>query len=464
MKILAVDIGTTNLKCELFDGNQSVKQEQFRIETHFGEHGKVFQYPERIIVQIKRAIRKMTQAGLEIEGIVFSTAMHTITPVLDTQLDQEMLTWQDKQSSDFIKHFKGTEEAALFYQKSGTPIHEMSPFAKIAAFKQKPWFKEVKRWVGIKELIMHSFTGRYLVDYSVASATGLLNLKKLTWDAEILSFLEINAMQLGDLVDTDYSTKILPELADELFVSREVKVYVGASDGCLASYASYVVNGTQSSLTLGTSGAVRKITKKIELDDQGKTFCYYLNKEHWVVGGATNNGGQVLDWADQVFYGKEKLYQSLTELFNESPIGSHDLLFLPYLFGERAPLWKATATSTFVGLTGRHHRFDMVRSMIEGVVFNLKVISDQVELDVRDLSVNGGFFKHEELSTLVADIFGKNCLLSDYAEPTFGAVCLVEKSAYPLFTDQKRIFFNDSNHVAYQTYYEKFKKTLKYEL
>lgn len=463
MKILAIDIGSTNIKCELFDNNTSIKKVTRQIETSREEGGIVYQYPERIIVHVKRLIRQMTQEGVEIEKIVFSTAMHSVTPVLEMQMDQKMYTWEDCQSTDFVKSFRKTDQAQSFYRKTGTPIHEMSPFAKIGSFKAKPWFKDVKQWVGIKELIMQEFTGKLLVDYSVASATGLFNLETKTWDREILEYLDIRKDQLARLVDTNHFELIRPEVAEDLFVSPNVKVYIGASDGCLASYASYLVNGTYGSLTIGTSGAVRKLSREIELDDEGKTFCYYLNDEFWVVGGASNNGGQVLDWADNIFYGRGELYQKLPEIFNESPVGSHNLIFLPYLFGERAPLWRGDVSAKHVGLNGRHTKYDILRSIIEGMIFNLRLVSEQVELDNREISMNGGLFKNEEFQMLVADIFGYNCLVSSYGEPTFGAAVLAEKVENTRVTNQARIFFNEDNHVAYQKYYDHFKDTVNNE-
>ncbi|MEG0253981.1 gluconokinase [Vagococcus sp.] len=466
MNRLTIDVGTTNIKFNIFEDYKIKESLEMRIETYYEEFGKVYQSPERILRQIKRGIQNLTQKGYDIEDIIFSTAMHSIMPIFETPREEELLIWQDKQASEFVKEFKKTEQAISFYKKTGTPIHEMSPFAKIALFKNKGWFSDVKEWIGLKEYLIEAFTNKKVVDYSVASATGLFNIHTKKWDEEILEFVGIEERQLAQLADTDTFYPISKEMAEAVFLSDKVNVYVGASDGCLASYACYLANGTVNTLTIGTSGAVRKVTKEIELDDEGQTFCYYLTKDYWVVGGASNNGGQVLEWANKMLYkeSSSSIYKELEHILTHAPIGSHGILFLPYISGERAPLWNSEVHGSFSGLSLGNEREDLLRSIIEGILFNLKLIGDLVELEPRDISVSGGFFEEPILTTLTADIFGKNCIQSQYSEPNFGSICLVSKPTSYVLSEHKRIFFNEENHGAYTKSYINFAKTVKSEL
>lgn len=466
MSRLTIDVGTTNIKFNIFEDYNIKESLEMRIETFYEEFGKVYQSPERIFQQIKRGIQSLTQKGYDIEDVILSTAMHSIMPIFEEPREDELLIWQDKQASHFIQEFKKSDKSLMFYKKTGTPIHEMSPFAKIASFRHKGWFKDVKEWIGLKEYLIAAFTNERCVDYSVASATGLFNIHTKKWDEEILAFLDIEETQLANLVDTDTYYPISKKLADEIFLSHDVKVYVGASDGCLASYACYLANGTVNTLTIGTSGAVRKITKEIEMDDEGQTFCYYLTKDYWVVGGASNNGGQVLEWANKMFYTdySSSIYKELQHILTQSPIGSRGILFLPYVSGERAPLWDSSVTGTFSGLKLSNEREDILRSVIEGVLFNLKLIGDLIELEPRDISVSGGFFEEPMLTTLTADIFGKNCIQSQYSEPNFGSICLISKPKSYVLSEHKRIFFNEENHNTYNKSYISFAKNVKNEL
>ena len=458
---LIIDVGTTHIKYNLYDELTLITSRMDKVETYRGEFGKVYQNPEEIMLQIKRSIQRITALYPSINHLVFSTAMHSIMPVFKEKRDEEMFIWLDTQGQEFITTVKEKEEARIFYQKTGTPIHEMSPFAKIGAYKKRAWFNDVVRWIGMKEYIMETLTGECVVDYSMASATGLFNLTTLTWDEDILSYLGIEEQQLGRLVDTDYHTALRPELLLELGLTEEVMVYIGASDGCLASLAGYMANGTPHTLTIGTSGSVRKISKTIQLDSEGETFCYYLQKDMWVIGAASNNGGQVLEWLDTIFYGDQQIYQALEEVLQTSPIGSNGVRFYPYLTGERAPIWDSHCTGSFEGLLMSQGKEDLVRAALEGVLFNLFIIAKKIDLDSKDLSISGGFFNNPLLATMAADIFGRHCLQSPCLEPGFGALCLVTKGQSSLgISDLERIFYNEDNHHLYHTAFQDFCKKI----
>lgn len=458
---LIIDVGTTHIKYQLYEELTIVTSRMDRVTTYRGEFGKVYQNPEEMMLQIKRSIQRITTLYPSINAIVFSTAMHSIMPVFKEKRDEEMFIWLDTQGQEFITGFKEREEAHTFYQKTGTPIHEMSPFAKIGAYKKRAWFKDVTRWIGMKEYIMERLTGECVLDYSMASATGLFNLTTLSWDEDVLNYLGIEAHQLGRLVDTDYHTTLLPEQALALGLTEEVQVYVGASDGCLASLAGYMTNGTTNTLTIGTSGSVRKISKNIQLDSEGETFCYYLQKDMWVIGAASNNGGQVLEWLDTIFYGEQQIYQALDGVLQKSPIGSRGVRFYPYLTGERAPIWDSHCKGSFEGLMMSQGKEDLVRAALEGILFNLLIIAKKIDMDTKDLSISGGFFKDPLLATMAADVFGRHCLQSLCLEPGFGALCLINQGQPSLgVSDVERLFFNEDNHHFYNIAFQDFCKKI----
>ena len=454
---LAIDVGTTQIKFDLFYHSDLIKSKKIPVITYYENDGKVYQHPNEIIEKVQEGILFFTSSQEKIESILLSTAMHSVMPVFDNQDSEEMYIWLDQRASKWVKKFKkDTEKAREFYLKTGTPIHEMSPFAKIASFKKEVWFSSVSKWFGIKEWLMMYLTKKEVVDYSVASATGLFNSESKTWDEEILSYLSLSTNQLAKLVDTDWSTPIDNKVAEKLGLSTNTQVFIGASDGCLASLASYVANGTTNSLTIGTSGAVRKLSKNRQLDDKGQSFCYYVNKEYWVIGGATNNGGKVLEWASEMFYEKSSIYDQLDHILEKSPIGSRGVLFLPYISGERAPLWTSEVTGEFLGLRLGHTKEDMLRSVIEGILLNAKWISNIIELDDRSVSLSGGFFSNQSLVELTADVIGRKCFISPYVEPSFGLIALISKGTTLRNTEIQPVFYNQENKERYESYYQKF--------
>lgn len=129
----------------------------------------------------------------------------------------------DQRSSKWVEAFKKTEKASEFYQKQEHLFMKCLHFVKLVMQKIKK-FNDVKQWIGLKEYLMDFFTNQLVVDYSVASATGLFNSLTKEWDEEILAFLEIEEEKLASLVDTNWSTTISSEIAKELQLSPATKV------------------------------------------------------------------------------------------------------------------------------------------------------------------------------------------------------------------------------------------------
>lgn len=418
---LAIDVGTTAIKFTVIhDGLvQAVHQEQV---ISYQEGLAHFQRAAEILMQVKKGILALPKKiRAQISGLGFSTAMHSLMPVVNGSTPDKIFLWSDQQSGACLKNFKekNPELAEKFYLKTGTPIHAMSPFAKILFFQAAKTYGAEVAWYGIKEWLLYNFCGAYYLDYSVASATGLFNLAEKTWDAEILAYLGVDMAQLATLVDTTATFSLTAALSTELGLTQQPQVLAGASDGCLAAYASFIATRLPDSLTIGTSGAVRKVSSTPLLKAAGQNFCYYLQANQYVVGAPTNNGGNILAWGQQQFFPHEDFYQSLNGYLKETTPGAHGLRFFPYVYGERAPFWSNEKSAEFRGFTPQVTRSDLARSLVEGVLMNLKVLQQMVG-ETKALSLSGGFFQNATLTQMAADILNATCYLAAENEPTFG--------------------------------------------
>src|SRR5699024_175041 len=274
---------------------------------------------------------------------------------------------------------------------------------------------------------MNHLTGNIVVDYATASATGLFDIYQKQWSTEVVDFLGISTCQLADLADTNQIFAILPEIQQYFSFSEKAKVMIGASDGTLAAYASFYSTGRKASLTIGTSAAVRQITNEIQLDHKKQNFCYYLNNDFVVSGAPSNNGGCVLSWAsDQLAEKSYLFFAELPSILTKAAIGAEGLRFWPFLNGERAPYWTNQIKGGFKDLTIQHTREDLIRSVIEGILLNIKRLVDLVSID-EALSVSGGFFPTLELGLLAADVFWMSSYFAPESEPIFGLYYLLEK-------------------------------------
>lgn len=450
---LGIDIGTTAIKLGLIKENELLYSSELLLQT-YGD--------DRIKYQDGNKLLTILQAGLlaipielrqQVRTISFSTAMHSLMP---DDGRKQIFLWSDLQAATSIDRFKQMDLAAHFYELSGTPIHAMSAFAKLLYFQENEIYPAGIHWYGIKELLMEYFTGEAVIDYATASATGLFDLREKQWSEEILDFLGVKPDQLASLIDTDQSFEMLPDKRDLFGFTPDVKVVVGASDGTLAAYASYYSTGRTASLTIGTSAAVRQITKRIQLDQKKQNFCYYLKAGLLVSGAPSNNGGVVLAWAaNQLTENPARFYERLPKLLTETETGANGLRFWPYLNGERAPYWSNEIKGGFYDLTLQHTRNDMLRSVIEGVLLNIRRLVELVAKG-EELSVSGGFFQTTELGQLAADVFGVKCCYAQQNEPIFGLYYLLEQPEL-MIEESQQIFLPDlSNHAAYDQIAENY--------
>ncbi|WP_028560292.1 gluconokinase [Paenibacillus pinihumi] len=444
--MIGVDIGTTSTKAVLF-------QEDGRVVERAGREYPLYtpvpdsaeQDPEEIFSAVLYVVRQVMDLGgvspSQILFVSFSSAMHSVIPVdADGRPLMRCLTWADNRSagwSEKLRHELGGHE---IYRRTGTPLHPMSPLTKLLWLRHDmpELFRQASKFISIKEYIFTRLFGEYVVDYSVASATGLMNLEQLDWDQEALHLAGITVEQLSRLVPTTYKMEGLEkDYAVAMGLSEATPFIIGAADGVLSNLGVNAIQPGVVAVTIGTSGAIRTVIDQPVTDPQGRTFCYALTERHWVIGGAVNNGGMLLRWvrdewaASEVETAKQQgvdVYDVLTEMAGAIRAGSDGLLFHPYLTGERAPLWNPDARGSFFGLTMRHGKAHLIRSVMEGVIFNLYAVLLAMEGQMGQpvqLLATGGFARSPLWRQIMADIFGQKVVVPESIESScLGAVVL----------------------------------------
>jgi gluconokinase len=439
--VIGVDIGTTSTKTVVFTlagkvaAHHAVDYPLLRPTAEAAE-----QDPERILDAVLETLRVALQgcpAGpREIVCVSFSAAMHSVIAV-DAQGVPltRCITWADNRAAAWAERIRRDPGGDAIYRRTGTPIHPMSPLAKLAWLRdeQPEVFARAARFAGIKEFVFFRLFGQWIVDHSIASATGLFNLAALDWDDGALAVADVRREQLSTLVPTTHHVHGLdPQVAAALGLPADTPFVVGANDGVLSNLGVDAIQPGEVAVTIGTSGAMRAVVDRPLTDPSGRTFCYALTERHWVVGGPVNNGGSVLRWMRDEFAAAESEtarrlgidpYDVLTRIAERVPAGAGGLLFHPYLAGERAPLWNADLRGSFFGLAMHHRKEHMIRAALEGVIFNLCSILPAVESLVgtsRSIKATGGFARSGLWRQMMADVFERDVVVPE----SFESSCL----------------------------------------
>ncbi|MFC4559856.1 gluconokinase [Virgibacillus kekensis] len=443
---LGVDIGTTSTKAVLYTKEGSVVSSHTINYPLFTPNPLIAeQDPEEIVNAvvgtIRECVRKSELSSDQLKLISFSSAMHSLIAVDENGfLLTNSITWADTRSAEHAKKIKEEHNGHDIYLRTGTPIHAMSPLSKLVWLRDsKPdVFQKAAKFISIKEYVFFKLFDSYLIDYSIASATGLFNLQTLDWDDEALKLTGITPQQLSEIVPTTHKvTGLKKEYREAMGLTEEVPFIIGASDGVLSNLGVNAIDPGVVAVTIGTSGAIRTVYNEPKTDPKGRIFCYALTENHWVIGGPVNNGGIILRWLRDEFAAAEvetakrlniDPYDVLTRIASGVNPGSDGLIFHPYMTGERAPLWNANARGSFFGLSVHHKKQHMVRAVLEGTIYNLYTVLlalEELTGEPKSIQATGGFARSEMWRQLMADIFDKPVIVPEsYESSCLGAIVL----------------------------------------
>ncbi|MDM5316204.1 gluconokinase [Fictibacillus sp. b24] len=445
--MVGVDIGTTSTKAVMFSENgEVIAQENIGYPLHTPDISTAVQDPEQIFQTVLQTLTNVVNQSKcspeEILFISFSSAMHSVIAM--DHNDQPLtpcITWADNRSEAWARKIKEELNGHEIYKVTGTPIHPMSPLSKISWIvnEQPEIAANAKKYIGIKEYIFKKLFNEYVVDHSLASAMGLMNLKKLDWDEEALKIAGITRDQLSNLVPTTaVFTNCHLDLAKQIGINPETPFIIGASDGVLSNLGVNAIGKGEIAVTIGTSGAIRTIIDQPQTDEKGRIFCYALTENHWVIGGPVNNGGVVLRWIRDEFAASEletakrlgiDPYEILTKIAERVRPGADGLLFHPYLAGERAPLWNSDVRGSFFGLTLSHKKEHMIRAALEGVIYNLYTVFlalvECMDEPVTRIQATGGFARSEIWRQMMSDIFDTEVTVPEVFESSCLGACIL---------------------------------------
>jgi len=482
MNIIAIDIGTSNCKAVVINNDAQV------LKTFESPTKPIEPKPgwnEQNADEIFNAVIKLLQQAIsfckeeDVACVSFSSAMHSFLAV-DKRGSPliNMITWADLRSAKYAHELEQKPIAKKLYETTGVPVHAMSPLCKLIWLKHeaKNIFNKAYKFISIKEYIFLKLFDKYVIDYSIAAATGLFDEKNLCWYDEALKIARINSNHLSELFPVEhFETALLPSIKKKLKIKKDIPFVLGASDGALANLGSGIINATNAAVTVGTSGAVRITSKQFLIDKKERLFCYYISDGFYVTGGAINNGGITLQWLmEKIFkenFKDEKTFRALLKEAAKIQAGANGLIFLPYILGERSPVWDETAKGAFIGLTSIHTKAHIIKAVLEGVCFSIVDVLHALEETsgaIKKIYLSGGIIKSDEWVQILADISGKEIMVNEAADASalgaafigMKAIGMIKKitDAKMFLNNAKSFKPNKSNHTIYKKYLEIYRR------
>lgn len=470
---IGVDIGTTSTKAIIFSENgEMLAQESVGYGMYHPKPNYAEQNPEEIYDAFTVCLEKIQQKlpkNAQNIGISFSSAMHSLLAIDENGKPlTPLIIWADNRASSITKELKTTDLGKEIYHRTGIPIHPYSVLSKLLWLKENESevFEKAHKFIGIKEYIWFQLFGKYEIDRSLASGTGMFNIHTQTWDDLALKTIGINETKLSEIVSiqqTIESENQNSKLRTQNSEFRTLVFCIGAGDGPLANVGSGAMETGKMALTIGTSGAVRIRSIAAFTDPQMRSFDFVFDEHTHIIGGATNNGAVVLQWLKEDILKTNVPTEKLIEEAAQTPVGTEGLIFLPYILGERAPIYQPEAQGVFFGLHKNHSQAHFVRAVLEGIILNLYSIGKILmqKEPIEEILVSGGFAQSKVWLQILADIFQKKVVVNETIESSaWGAVLVMKgwKNNKNLTENTKKevILPNVANKVLYQELHDKF--------
>ena len=434
--ILAHDLGTTGNKASLYsiDG-ELVKSCYHSYGTYYPQPGWVEQNPEAwwqaLIASSQEVLSSAQVAASQIQGISFSGQMMAGIPV-DREghvLQKDVMIWCDYRSGQQAQAIKEKIGWQKFYQTTGAGMEiPLYPIAKILWIKENlpEIYEKTFKFLGAKDVLIQRLTGRFVTDYSDASNTALLDIHSKKWAVDLIQEVGIELDKLSDEVLPSHTVvgKVTRKAAEETGLLEGTPVILGGGDVACAALGAGVIQEGFAYNYIGSASWLAIASQKPVFDELMRPFtlCHVV-PDMYVVQLAMFSAGVVFEWIrDQICwlessYAKQvglDTYDILTQEASGSPAGANGLIFLPNLRPGGAPHNNLNDTGALLGLTLAHKRADIIRAVLEGITFNIRLMSEAMEKQVGtpfvELRMIGGGSKSALWRDIEANILNRRIL------------------------------------------------------
>ncbi len=435
---LGLDIGTGGSRALLVDETGAVKHAFTAAHEDMTMHRPLWaeQRPENWWDAAQAAIRGVLNeakaSGADVKAVGLSGQMHGLV-ILDEarQVIRPSLIWCDQRSQAQVDWINQTIGAADVLKYIANPVLTGFTLPKLLWVRdhEPANFARVRHVLLPKDYIRLRLTGEFASEVSDASGTALFDVVNRAWAWEFVDRLKLDRATLPRVYESSEVTgQITNEAAAVTGLAPGTPVVGGGGDQAASAVGNGIVEPGIVSCTIGTSGVVFAHMQKPEYDPQGRvhTFCHAV-KGAWHVMGVTQGAGLSLQWfRNQLAPSMD--YDAITAEAAKAVAGSQGLFWLPYLMGERTPHLDATARGGWIGITARHTRADLIRSLLEGVCYSQKDCLDIVEalgVSIGSVRVSGGGARSLFWRQMLADIFDKRVMtLATQEGSAYGAALL----------------------------------------
>ena len=487
--LLGIDIGTSGCKLTVFDfDGQVVGSTNEAYTTYYPYPGFVEQDADDWWRAVCNGLHDLAEKfGIntgEIAAIGVDGHSWACLPVDKKGVPlRKAMIWLDRRSVKQSQWMKDSIGEEVLIKLSGNPVDPAYIVPKMLWIKEEEpdIYKRADKFLQSNAYIVFKLSGKYSQDYSQGYGFHFFDVAKGTWDKTMAQRLNISLDLMSPILHChDVVGIVTPKAAEETGLMEGIPIVAGGLDAACCTLGAGVIKPGQTQEQGGQAGGM-SIQVDRPLIHPKLILGFHVVPDQWLLQGGSTGGGGTLKWFNEQLgtyeqqTGKDREispFEIMSEEAEKVSIGSGGLVFLPYMAGERSPIWNSNARGVYFGLSYDKERAHLIRAMMEGVGYslmhNLKT-AEEVGAYVKELVSVGGAANSKVWTQIKSDITGKTIHVpsSDNAT-TLGAAILagVGVGIYKSFEDavQRTVHVNrvhtpdESNNSKYNEYYNLYLK------
>lgn len=469
--ILALDIGTSSVRAAIYDfqGNvlpeTVVKKER---AIHFTKDGGAELTAEEGFSQVCKAIDEvLSKTSQTIDYVAASCFWHSLVGIdTDGKATTNVFTWAETRPAKYVQTLRDNLNENLIHNRTGARFHSSFWTAKLLWLQKEfpDTFQKTDKWFSFSDYLALKLFGKSVTSVSMASGTGVLNIRHFEWDDDLLEFLNVKSECLPRIVGDAETFQ-----TDRWEKLKDAKWFLAIGDGAANNVGAGCLQKSKAALMIGTSGAMR-VAYEGEIPKQipNGLWCYRIDRKRVIVGGALSDGGGLYRWLKDTLKIAEVDDIVEAEIKKREP-DSHGLTFLPFLAGERSTGYHENAKGAILGLTQHTTAVEITQAAMESVAFRFAEIYEQLQkvVDIKTIIASGGALRESPVWTqIIADTIGQNLSLPDTHEASSRGVVLLALEQIGELTiinelptpEGTEFIFDQRKHEIYQQARERHEK------
>ncbi len=393
---VGIDLGTSAVKLLLMDETgRVVKTVSREYPLAFPKPGWSEQDPRDWYEKSMEGLKELI-AGAEdkIEGISFGGQMHGLV-VLDAEdrVIRPAILWNDGRTGRECEYLNETVGRDVISHETGNIAFAGFTAPKLLWMKQNEpeLFDRIEKIMLPKDYLAYRLTGVHATDVSDASGMLLFDVQNRTWSEKICKLVDVKQQQLARIYESyEVIGTVLPEIAEELGIRRDVRVIAGAGDNAAAAVGTGTVRDGDCNISLGTSGTIFIAADAYSVDSKNALHSFaHANGRYHLMGCMLSAASCNKWWMEDILRDND-MAAAQGEI---GELGKNRVFFLPYLMGERSPHNDPDARAAFIGMSMDSTRGDMLQAVFEGVAFGLRdslEVARSSGLEIRKTKICGG--------------------------------------------------------------------------